>query len=410
MKLVDVTEFYSERGGGVRSHLTLKGHFLCQLGNEHVVLAPGGHDGTEDTGGKQVGPRVAHPGGRARVVRIKGPAMPYDPSYHLLYRVDKIVKQVRELHPDVLEIHSPYAAAVGALACPRSSFGIRTMQWHSDFIDTYAGTLGDQGAPRALLAAAEIAKAPLWAWVRRIGRGCDAVLTASRWQQEKLSRHGVARVRLLPFGVDKDVFKPEAGSEGRKHQLLGPGDGFDTLIVGVGRFAIEKRWDVVLAGMKRFTERMGSSVATAKLVLFGDGPERAKLEAIAAGRRDIAILGFEKDRAILASALASADLLVHGCPYETFGIGVSEALCAGLPAVVPDQGGAAELIEDGCGSHYTTGDADALASAMERVLSRDREELRHGALERARTIPTVRGEFEARLALYEELLKNRQDR
>ncbi len=357
-----------------------------------------------------MGARVAHPGGRARVVRIKGPAMPYDPSYHLLYRVDKIVKQVRELHPDVLEIHSPYAAAVGALACPRSSFGIRTMQWHSDFIDTYAGTLADQRAPRALLVAAEVAKAPLWAWVRRIGRGCDAVLTASRWQQEKLSRQGVPRVRLLPFGVDKDVFRPEAGSEICKHELLGEASGFDTLIVGVGRFAIEKRWDVVLAGMKRFTDRRGSSAATAKLVLFGDGPERAKLEAIAAGRRDIAILGFEKDRATLASALASADLLVHGCPYETFGIGVSEALCTGLPAVVPDQGGAAELVEDGCGAHYATGDVDALASAMERVLSRDREELRRGALERARTIPTVRGEFEARLALYEELLKNRQDR
>ena len=41
MKVLDVTEFYSQRGGGGRSHLTLKGHILCQRGHDHVVVAPG---------------------------------------------------------------------------------------------------------------------------------------------------------------------------------------------------------------------------------------------------------------------------------------------------------------------------------------------------------------------------------
>src|SRR5678809_1462989 len=41
VKILDVTEFYSERGGGVRSHLSLKGHVLCQWGHDHLVVAPG---------------------------------------------------------------------------------------------------------------------------------------------------------------------------------------------------------------------------------------------------------------------------------------------------------------------------------------------------------------------------------
>ena len=41
VKIVDITEFYSERGGGIRSHLTSRGHFLCQLGHDHTVIAPG---------------------------------------------------------------------------------------------------------------------------------------------------------------------------------------------------------------------------------------------------------------------------------------------------------------------------------------------------------------------------------
>jgi alpha-1,6-mannosyltransferase len=339
--------------------------------------------------------------------------MPYDPSYHLLWRVDKIVTEVRRLRPDVLEIHSPYVAAIGAMAAPRSSFGVRTMQWHSDFIDTYSGTLADKHAPASVLAAAGLAKIPLWAWVRAIGRACDAVLVASKWQQLKLSRQGVPRVVLHPFGIDKNVFKPQARDEARRAMLLPPP--FDTLVVGVGRFAIEKRWDVVLEAFVRFASRceearrrdLGERARRPRLVLFGDGPERERMQAIVSGREDVMLAGFERSREALAADVASADLLVHGCPYETFGLGVAEALACGVPAVVPDEGGAAELVTDDCGARYRTGDADGMARAMETVLGRDRASLEAAAVEAARALPTVRQEFELQLDLYRELLGKR---
>src|SRR5580692_7880444 len=108
LKIVDITEFYSERGGGVRSHLTSRGHFLCQLGHDHTVIAPGPRD--EDA---ESVPEVARNGraagqGRARVIRLAGPTLPYDRTYHLLGRLDKIRERVRADPPDVLEAHSPY--------------------------------------------------------------------------------------------------------------------------------------------------------------------------------------------------------------------------------------------------------------------------------------------------------------
>mgnify|MGYP002371138017 CR=1 FL=1 len=133
MKVLDVTEFYSERGGGVRSHLSLKQHELCQRGHEHVVVAPGGIAREESA--------LAHLVGHARVIRVAGPAMPYDPTYHFLVRVDKIHAIFKAERPDILEIHSPYVAALAALTAPKGSYRVRTFQWHSDFIDTYAGTL-----------------------------------------------------------------------------------------------------------------------------------------------------------------------------------------------------------------------------------------------------------------------------
>ena len=42
------------------------------------------------------------------MVRIAGPALPYDRTYHLLGRFDKIRARVRAERPDVLEAHSPY--------------------------------------------------------------------------------------------------------------------------------------------------------------------------------------------------------------------------------------------------------------------------------------------------------------
>src|SRR5262249_33606324 len=148
----------------------------------------------------------------------------------------------------------------------------------------------------------------------------------------------------------------------------------------------EKRWDVVLDAFMRFQARR-----TATLVLFGDGPERAKMEERVRGRDDVHFFGFDKDRARLASALASADVLIHGCPYETFGLGVAEAIASGLPAVLPDEGGAAEQAHGASCITYRSGDAEACAAAMEELLARPN--LRDAAIDAAAMVPTVESHF-----------------
>src|SRR5208283_726128 len=105
LRILDITEFYSERGGGVRSHLTTRGHVLCQLGHDHAVIAPGPRDelGAPDASIAPAGSKSP----RARVLRVAGPALPYDRTYHLLGGFDKIRTMVRAECPDVFEAHSP---------------------------------------------------------------------------------------------------------------------------------------------------------------------------------------------------------------------------------------------------------------------------------------------------------------
>ena len=385
MKLVDVTEFYSQRGGGVRTHLTEKAAAAARRGHEHLVFAPG--------------PRhAADPG----VHYIPGPSLPYDPTYHLLWRIGAARRLLRAERPDVLEIHSPYVAAIAALGLRPGEFGVRTFVWHSDFIDTYLrGGLERRLAllfrGRAPQAADRLVE-PLWAHVRRIADACAMTVVGSRWQKYKLEQHGVARVEHIPFGIEPGRFAPARRSEARRQELLAGRTG--PLVLAIGRFAVEKRWDVVVDAYARLAERWPGAV----LAVFGDGPERHVFKDRLGDRDDVRVLGFERDRDLLAVTLASGDLLLHGCPFETFGLGVAEAIASGLPVVVPDAGGAAEQAPPESAVQYPAGDVAACVAAAEALLAVDPAELRARAAIAARRVPSVVDHFDALFGRYRELL------
>lgn len=365
----------------------------------------------EETPRRSAGVRTS-----ARVIRVRGPASPYDPSYHLLVDTGKIRRLVAQERPEVLEIHSPYMAAASALRATAGSYGIRTFQWHSDFIDTYGGVLESALPSFAGNARAKVVRTitdPLWWLVRSIARRCDAVLVASKWQVDKLVAHGVPHVVHRPFGIERAVFGPRARTaEGRREllRLAGrdPEDPSPAVLVGLGRFAIEKRWDVVIDAFVELRARGRDAI----LVLFGDGPERARMRERAAGsfEGDIVFPGFSKDREGLARSLASADALVHGCPFETFGLSIAEAMSSGLPVVVPDEGGAAEMHDPASGERYRAGDATACALATERLLTRLAEDggaIRDAAARTAAKLPTVEEQFAGQIELYADLLERR---
>ena len=399
----------------------LKSHVLCQLGHQHVVVAPGARDEeqTEQVAGERAdaGGRLARSKGSARVIRVAGPASPYDPTYHLLLRFDKIAGIVERERPDVLEVHSPYLAALGVMRAKRAHYGVRTFQWHSDFIDTYAGVLGGRLARDLPMLSAQawsrgigVGTRPLWGLVRSIARRCDATLVAADWQAAKLAEHGVPRVVRVPFGIEREIFRPDARSyEGRRELLaLASHDARHddaVILVGVGRFAVEKRWDVVIDAFLRLRAR--SPQRDMILVLIGDGPERARMAARASGSPDIVMPGFVKGREALARMLASADALIHGCPFETFGLSIAEAMSCGLPTVVPDEGGASEMHVPAAGERYRALDVEDCVRATARLLARlaiDPDVVRAAAVAAAGRLPNVVEQFEGQIALYEQLL------
>jgi alpha-1,6-mannosyltransferase len=390
MKILDITEFYSERGGGIRSHLEVRGQFLSSLGHEHVVIAPGPRD--EES--------ILHasgaPDGGARVVRVKGRPQPYDRTYHLLSQFHKIRLRVRGERPDVLEAHSPYLGAAAVLACGRDAARIRTCFWHADHIGTY---VFPAVASRFGTRAAESVARPLWSLVRTILAPFDATFVAGAAQAESLRRAGTPNVIQVPFGVDVGTFHPGQLSAVRRSELLAGLDG--PLLVAVGRLAFEKRWDVVLDAFRILRQHEPGAC----LVVLGDGPERARLER--AAPPGVRFPGFERDRSRLASALASADMLVHACPYETFGLAIAEAVACGIPVVVPDRGGAAHAADAESGARYASLDVRACADAMARVLAGRGQDARARALAAAARVHTAEAHVRAVVSAYENILRDR---
>ncbi len=378
--MLDLAEFYSERGGGVRSYLDKMLRCAGPLGHEVIVVAPGPRD--EET-------RVAEGG---RIVRYAAPRMPYDRSYHAPIDVFRMRSLIRELAPDVLQLSSPFVPSwVGATV----GVPLRSYVYHSDPIGCYVAPLAKNAGGRLLERAA-------WAYMKAVCKSADVTVVAGEWLERELSERGFTRVHTVRFGIDHENFGPERRDEALRAEVLGDlaGDPEARLVLIAGRLAADKRQLRLIEALEIVSKRRPLG-----LVLLGDGPERARLEA--AGRRLPRFRGivFTRDRTEYARLLASVDALAHGSTCETFGFLLAECLASGTPIVAPDAGGAADLSEPDWSERYPAyAHAEPIAAAIERLLGRPRAELSRRATERARSLPTTEDHFRALFDFYAERL------
>jgi alpha-1,6-mannosyltransferase len=238
--------------------------------------------------------------------------------------------------------------------------------------------------------------------MRAVCRQFDVTVVASHWLEESLKQRGCQRVETAPFGITHADFGPDRRDPALRRELLGSlaDDPRAKLLLVAGRLAMDKRQARLLEAMLRVAERRPIG-----LLLLGDGPERERLERLGARLPRFQWLGFSKDRAEYARILASVDALVHGSVSETYGFVLAESLASGTPLVVPDVAGARALASPDCSEGYAAEAGPAeIATAIERLLDRPRDELAKAARNRADTLPSMDDHFTALFALYAERL------
>ncbi len=392
MKIVDVADFFSERGGGVRSYLTSLAGEGERRGHEVVIIAPGPRDEERAFNG-------------GKLVRLAGPAMPYDPSYNLLWRVDRVLDVIARERPDVLQASSPYLPA--PIVWSRKNVKIRSLVFHSDQVETYVRPLVERFHSRGLTRITRRATAAIH---RGLTRRFDITVTPSRAIAEMLEEDGCTNVTAVPFGVEVSQLGPQHASEEIRRELLGSFAGVPNAAVAVAscRLAIEKRVARVIDAVE-----VVNRTRPLALAIFGDGPERARLEEQARKLPQVRFYGFLKERARYNSMLASADVFVHGGAAETFAFVLAEAMASGLPLVVADAGAAKDYYIEGLAETYPAyGTLDEMAASITRALAIPRdirarmlEEAKAGRLPSGRLpFQTQSQHFDELFALYESML------
>lgn len=173
-----------------------------------------------------------------------------------------------------------------------------------------------------------------------------------------------ARVDVVPNFVDTDRFSPATKRDPTHFDKLFPGAPEGPVLFHVSTFRAVKRTGDLLEVLARVRRTL-----PARLVLVGEGPERAAAEekAQALGLADqVRFLGRRNN---FVDDLRHADAFVLPSESESFGVAALEALSAGVPVFGYRVGGLPEVVTDEVGWLVEPFDVDALADAVASVVN-----------------------------------------
>ena len=255
-----------------------------------------------------------------------------------------LLGEIRAFRPDVLHLHSTKAGLIGRLAGALT--GTPAVYTPHGTSWQYTGrTLG-----RVQLA--------LERMLRRVTTTLLSVCPAEAATFVDAVGFDPARVRVVPAGVaiPSRAAVERARRDGRVALGAGPAD---VWLVVVARLTAEKGVDVLLRAL-------AADVGVRGLLVVGDGPERGRLEALAARTRTaVRFCGYRADP---WPFIAAADVLVQPSRSEGLPFALLDGMAHGLPVVATGVGGMPAAV-DGCGLVVPPDDPAALGDALRRLVS-----------------------------------------
>ncbi len=182
---------------------------------------------------------------------------------------------------------------------------------------------------------------------RAVLRGADGVICATEQERvllRQLYGADVAKVSVIPLGVDMDRFRPGAKSDAR--EALGLQD--ERIVLFVGRIEPLKGVDILINAAAMLESDVDCSV----LIVGGDEASQPEIEALQGLARlrgiehRVAFVG-AVDHEKLPLYYNAADVCVVPSHYESFGLVAVEAMASGVPVVASRVGGLTGTVRDG---------------------------------------------------------------
>jgi glycosyltransferase involved in cell wall biosynthesis len=217
-------------------------------------------------------------------------------------------------------------------------------------------------------------------WANRVLRSAASdVFSVSSELSEHLAAEGFpqGKVRTIYNGIDVGPL-PDSATRDAVRNELGVGERASV----IGTIA---RLDPVkdLSSLLEASRLVGPS-REILVVIIGDGPERASLEAQAKQSGLGAVVRFLGQRADARRWLAGCDLYVNCSTSEGVSLTILEAMAAGLPIIATSVGGTPEVVDNTCGRLVPARDPATLAESINQLMNSPTERRSLGAAARAR--------------------------
>jgi glycosyltransferase involved in cell wall biosynthesis len=246
-------------------------------------------------------------------VSKRGPS--FDPTLSV-----RLAKVLLEHRVDVVHTHNPQpliygspAAALARAACVHSKHGINPDPNRRMWLRRAASSIVD----------AYVAVTPSLARTALRNHECEP-----------------SQLHVISNGIDIHRFRPDPDARLRIRAELGIPE--DAWVVGtVGRLAPEKNQGLLIDSMAPMLDKRRH------LVIVGDGPERAALEARAAATLRPEFVHFTGARNDAQALLAAFDCFALTSSSEGLPLGLIEAMATRLPVVSTAVGGVPDLVEQG---------------------------------------------------------------
>lgn len=274
------------------------------------------------------GAQVHYVGGFERLGRLR-----------YLLQARRVRRLVRSLQPDLL--HAMHLTSYGFLAGLCDVRPTLTSVWGTDILEAPGWS-------------------PLHLFITKQALARADHVTATGMRLAQATLRYVPRdkpVTVVPFGVDLARFQPAARNGARRSDIVAG---------SVARLSQEKGLDVLLRATAQLVERG----VPLRVVLAGDGPERARLDRLAQQLNISSRVEFRGDvpHDRVPAVLAELDIFVLPSRAEGFGVAAVEAQAMELPVVASDVHGLPDVVDDGkSGLLVPAGDVEALAGAIGRL-------------------------------------------
>jgi alpha-1,6-mannosyltransferase len=338
---------YLSTNGGIETYIEKKSEFFSRQPNiEQIIIMPGKKNDVQKKGG-------------LTLYTVCSKKMKQVDIFEMKRNKEKILDILKKESPDIIEVSQVYVLPEIAFAYAKIN-NIPVVNFYHTHLPYWVELTVPEFVGRKAICILQYIAMKKY---RRIYNKFDSILVASNVLEEFLINQKVSNTRLVPFGVDLNMFNQNKKDKNFKREFNIDND--ELILVYHGRFHKDKNIDVLIDSLEHLPKDL-----KIRLLLIGDQPQYSEIHKKINGNEKIILYPYTRNQNLLSRMLASSDIYVSASPFESFGLSLIEAQACGLPVVAMRGGGIPEVVPEISGELGEPNDPKGLAENILKIIKR----------------------------------------